>query len=433
MADSPRIAALLKQLEAAPLPTIDLSLDRVREFMDALGNPERNLPPVIHVAGTNGKGSTIAYLRAIYEAYGLKVHVYTSPHLVKFNERIVLAGEQVDDDALGNALERVLELSKSIPVTAFESTTAAAFLLMAECPADLAIIEVGMGGRLDATNIVESPAATVITSISMDHCEFLGDTIDKIATEKAGIIKPYIPCILSKQLDEAAMQTVADVAHHNHALLPRFGKEYTATKTAQGFHWQMDAIKIGNLQPSLAGEHQYENAATAITTVHTLQHLFGWQPEKIRQGIDSATWPARLQRLRQGALYDLVGNKAELWIDGGHNPAAGEIIASWLAGKKGCDITLIVGMVKGKDIQGFLQPIAPLTKQLFSVLIPDATRSYEAEEIAHIASQLNIPNQAHATIESALLAATQSATESSRLVLICGSLALMGKVLEKNS
>jgi dihydrofolate synthase/folylpolyglutamate synthase len=336
---------------------IDLSLERMRHILDRLGHPERRLPPVIHVAGTNGKGSTVAFLRAFLEASGFGVHVYTSPHLVRFNERIRLArpgeGVLVGDDELADALATCERLNAGDPITFFEITTAAAFLLFARNPADVLLLEVGLGGRLDATNVVDRPLATVITSISHDHQEFLGDTIELIATEKAGILKPSVPAIIAPQ-SPGALAVIQRQAARLCAPLRIGGEHWTVTPERDHMVFR-DGYGILHLPvPGLCGHHQVDNAGTAIATLRCLPALqipnaaFG-------QGITSVEWPARMQRLVRGRIAEMAPHGAELWLDGGHNPDGGRAVAGALADldrRVARPLILVVGMLANKDNQG---------------------------------------------------------------------------------
>ncbi|MES2711802.1 MAG: folylpolyglutamate synthase/dihydrofolate synthase family protein, partial [Pseudomonadota bacterium] len=340
-----RSEAILERLHALHPRLIDLSLDRMWGMLAALGHPERRLPPVIHVAGTNGKGSTCAFLRAIAEAAGLRVHVFTSPHLVRFAERIRLAGQLVSEQALADAFEHAERVNAGAPITIFEITTAAAFWLFAEVPADFLILEVGLGGRFDATNVVEAPVATAITSLSMDHMEFLGDTLAAIAFEKAGIIKPAVPCATALHPQEAAAVIAEVAAGHGAPLLAR-GTAWSSAADDGGLRYSDEQGVLDLPAPALPGPHQYENAGIAIAA------LRAWNPPwlsnaAIARGLATATWPARLQRL-DGALARLLPAGWELWLDGGHNAGAGQALAAHLPSWRDQPLHLVVGMKKGK-------------------------------------------------------------------------------------
>lgn len=359
--------------------------------LKAVGHPEKRLPPVIHIAGTNGKGSTLAYLKAILEAAGYKVHRYTSPHLVEFNERIELGGKPIDDTYLYKTLEEARLKTEGINLTFFEGTTLAAFMAFAETPANIVLLETGMGGRLDATNIVDSPLLTIITPISMDHTEFLGTTLKEIAGEKAAIIKQGRPCISAPQLPDAKQVIEAEAVKKKAPLT---------------------FANLSELPLGLLGEHQKINAGVAIAAI---PHLTGFNitDEYIREGLLKANWPARLQKI---TLYG-----RELWLDGGHNPAAGEMIAAW-AKDNHFRVYLICGMLSNKDMEGFMKPIAPYIDILTAIPIPDEEKSATPEELAGIATRLGIKSTTAPDVKTAL--ANVSGT-----ILIAGSLYLAGSVL----
>jgi len=315
-------AILARLLELHP-KLIDLSLDRLTRLLDRLGNPERALPPVIHIAGTNGKGSTGAFLRAGLEAAGKKVHAYTSPHLARFHERIRLAGTLIEEPALAELLAECEVANDGAPITFFEITTAAAFLAFSRTEADYCILEVGLGGRLDATNVIDAPALTIITPVSLDHQGYLGDTLAQIAAEKAGIIKPGVPVVVGRQ-DEDALKVIAEQAARQRAVVHAFGADWSVRREANGFSVQYPKGLLDLPRPALPGDHQLENAGAAIMALSLLGH----DDERSANGaVTRAEWPARMQRLRTGPLIAVAPEGAELWLDGGHNPAAGEAVA----------------------------------------------------------------------------------------------------------
>jgi dihydrofolate synthase/folylpolyglutamate synthase len=422
-----RSEAIIDRLHALHPKLIDLSLGRMQRCLDALGNPERRLPPVIHVAGTNGKGSTCAFLRAIAEAAGLKVHVYTSPHLVRFHERIRLAGELVDEAVLAAALEHVEAVNAGAPITVFEITTAVAFHLFATVPADLLVLEVGLGGRFDATNVVDVPAATAITSISMDHMDFLGDTLGKIAFEKAGIIKPGVPCATGAQRAEAA-EVFERVAAERGATLLRRGRDWEVVRHADAtLTWRDAAISLDLPRPGLPGPHQVDNAGIAIAA------LRAWNPpwltdDAIRAGVARAEWPARMQRLT-GRLAALLPTGWELWLDGGHNAGAGVVIGEHL-GQAFADrpVHVLVGMKGGKQSTEFLAPIVPRATTLWAVREPGQHLAMPVEAI--VAASGGAAREG-GTVEQALRALPKDSPPAR--VLICGSLYLAGEVLKLDS
>jgi len=410
------IEQFLNRLHHPSLAQIDLGLDRMLRLLSMLGNPHKRLPPVIHVAGTNGKGSLIAYLKAIFEAAGLRVHVYTSPHLVEFRERIVLNGKMIENaevQRLATHLARILEQQ---PATFFEATTALAFLAFAQKPADVLLLEVGVGGKLDATNVIDKPILTAITPIAMDHMEYLGDTIQKIAGEKAGIMKKDVPCVVGRQSPEVMAVLEAQTVG---ATLSRLGHEWNMQD-----HSYISPTLTLTLTPALAGEHQFDNAATAVACVEQLKQ-FNITEEHIAQGLQNAVWPARLERLTKGRYAAMID--APLWLDGGHNPQGGEVLGAWLS-QQNVEKYLICGMVQGKDAKGFLEHIAPHATALYAIAIPEEATSQKPETLAASAAQLGLEAQVAASIEIALRSIAERAKKP-YLVCICGSLYLAGKVL----
>ncbi len=415
---------LLQRLLHHPLPEIDLSLARLERFMERIGNPHLRLPPVIHVAGTNGKGSLIAYLRSILTEGGYSCHVYTSPHLVRFHERIVLAGREIEDDALRPLLAEVLEASEEFPITFFEAATAAALLAFARNPADIVLLEVGMGGRYDATNLIEAPALTAITPVSFDHTEFLGDTLGKIAYEKAGIIKRGVPCVIGPQETEAR-ECLLSVGAEQGATLYMYGKEWCLN----GDNYSSRAGEIGPLRPSLPGEFQLRNAATALACMEVLRQRFPVASHMALAGIAGAVWPARLQRLEEGTLVALLAGTRQLWLDGGHNPSAGEAIAGWLRAREE-KVHLIIGMLADKDAHGYLAPLAPYLASVTAVEIPDEKKSANANDLVGIARNIGLECRSLPSVEEALRDKARHSDAAG--VLIGGSLYLAGYVLAKN-
>lgn len=357
--------AALARLQALHPKLIDLSLDRMRRLCSALGDPQDSLPPVIHVAGTNGKGSTVAYLRAMAEAAGLKVHVFTSPHLVRFAERIRLAGTLITDDQLADVLARVETANGGLPITFFEITTAAALVAFAEAPADLCLIEVGLGGVLDATNVV-TPAVSVIAPVDIDHREFLGDTIAQIAVEKAGIIKPGAPAVSARQRPEAedVIDTAAALAGVDLTLM---GRDFDAWNERGRLLVQMQDRLLDLPGPSLPGEHQFANAGLAVAALLALNDP-RIDEAAMATGIAGAVWPARFQRVTAGPLAARAkAAGADLWLDGGHNPHAGQAVARALgdlAARDGRSVALIAGLLANKDATGFFTPFAPPSKRI---------------------------------------------------------------------
>jgi dihydrofolate synthase / folylpolyglutamate synthase len=412
---------------------IDLGLGRVQALLDRLGNPERDLPPVVHVAGTNGKGSVIAYLRAILEAAGYRVHVYTSPHLVRFHERIRLAGELIGEQALIDLIEECERANKGEQITFFEITTAAAFLAFTRTKADIVLLETGLGGRSDATNVVAAPLATVLMPISMDHMQFLGNTLAKIAYEKAGIIKRRRPVIVAPQPPEAA--AVFDrCAAELEAPLFRHGAEWHFAVDAHGFTYREDSGELKLPTPALAGRHQFANAATAIAVARRLNG-FTAAPAHLNAGLKNAAWPARMQRLKRGPLPAMLPPGWELWLDGGHNEEAGQIIADMIADWRRDDpkpVSLIFGMLNTKDPLAFLRHLAALTEDLAAVAIPGDHASLSVADMVGFARQAGLPAAGFESTSAALTAVIVKHDSTPRRVLICGSLYLAGTVLADN-
>ena len=417
-----RAEAIVDRLHALHPKLIDLSLGRMDRALAMLGHPERRLPPVIHVAGTNGKGSTCAFIRAIAEAAGQRVHAYTSPHLVRFHERIRLAGELVTDEALSAALEEVEALNAGEPITVFEITTAVALLLFSRVPADLLVLEVGLGGIYDATNVVARPAATAIASISMDHMDFLGDRLDGIAGEKAGIIKPGVPCATGFQ-DPVAMAVLERVAGEKGAALLARGRDWRCDLVDGGMRYGDGRGVLDLPRPALRGPHQADNAGIAITA------LRAWGPDwltddAIARGVATASWPARMQRL-DGALAALLPAGFELWLDGGHNAGAGVALAEHLADWRDRPLHLIVGMKKGKASEDFLRPLIPFATTLHAVAEPGQHLAMSVEDIVAASGGVALPGP---TVAEALARIVRDGRPGR--VLVCGSLYLAGEVLK---
>jgi dihydrofolate synthase/folylpolyglutamate synthase len=431
------VDAIVARLVALHPKRIDLSLDRVQRLLAALGSPERKLPPVIHVAGTNGKGSTIAFLRAILEAAGQRVHVYTSPHLVRFNERFRLGGPSkgrlVSDDELVAAMEECEHANAGAPITVFEITTAVGLLLFARHPADVLLMEVGLGGRLDATNVVENPIATIVTPISIDHVDFLGDTLEKIATEKAGIFKRDVPVIVAAQNRDVLAVLERQAARLN-APMKIAGEDWTATEERGRLVYQDEAGLLDLPAPKLYGRHQFENAGLAIGALRTVTQ-FKILPAAFEAGMVKADWPARLQRLGHGRLASLVAAGSELWLDGGHNPDGGRAIAAALADleeRVSRPLVLIVGMLASKDCAGFLGNFTGLARRMIAVPVPGAEKGLSAEAVADIARGIGLSATSRENLDEALEAARKLDLDPPPRILITGSLYLAGEVLREN-
>jgi dihydrofolate synthase/folylpolyglutamate synthase len=427
------IDAILARLLTLHPKLIDLTLDRMWRILERLDHPERKLPPVIHVAGTNGKGSTIAFMRAMLEAAGQRVHVYTSPHLVRFNERFRIGGEFVSDAELGDALAECERVNGGEPITVFEITTATALLLFSRHPADVLLLEVGLGGRLDATNVIENPLATVITPISLDHAEYLGDSIDKIAAEKAGIIKRGVPVVVGPQPPEA-LAVIEKEAQRARAPT-RISGEYWSAGEERGRLVYQDEDRLLDLPaPKLYGRHQFENAGLAVAALRAVPS-FNLPVAAFEQGVTDAEWPARMQRLTQGNLVALAPAGSELWLDGGHNPEGGRVIAAAigeLEERVSRPLVVIVGMLSSKDSKGFLRNFAGLARRVIAVSIPDQKNAVPPEDLAATARAVGIPASSRSNIEAAFAAVGQLELDPPPRILITGSLYLAGEVLRVN-
>lgn len=423
---------ILERLQALHPRRIDLSLGRIERLLAALDHPERRLPPIVHVAGTNGKGSTVAFLRAMLEAAGKRVHVYTSPHLVRFHERIRVAGRLIDEDRLADVLTRCEIVNRDRPITFFEITTAAAFLAFAETPADAAILEVGLGGRLDATNVV-IPKVSAITPVSIDHRDFLGNTLAEIAGEKAGILKPGVPAAIGPQI-AAARAVIEARAKDIGTPLIRFGAEWRATPTSSGMSYEGPSGSLELPHPALAGAHQIANAGCAIASLSVLAPEI-WNRTTIAKGLATVEWPGRLQKLSRGPLVDIVSADAPtgstVWLDGGHNPDAGRALAEWAAHDQR-PLYLVAGMLNTKDASGFFAPLQPYVQAAATIVVPGAEASLSAEALAGYAFAAGLTARHEPDIATALTELAKLAREPARF-LICGSLYLAGKVLEENA
>jgi dihydrofolate synthase/folylpolyglutamate synthase len=431
------LGAVIARLSALHPIKIDLSLDRMHRVLQQLGHPERKLPPVIHVAGTNGKGSTIAYLRAILEAANLRVHTFTSPYLVRVNEcfRIGRAGGGVlvGDDELRAALERCEAANAGAPLTVFEGKTAAAFCLFAENPADVVLLEVGLGGRLDSTNVIEKPLASVIAPVGMDHMDFLGNTLTSIAGEKAGIIKRGVPVISAEQADEA-MAAIEAQAQRMRAPLFAAGQQWHAGVERGRLVYQDDRGLMDLAAPKLFGRHQFDNAGLAIATLRATD-AFRISQAAFEAGIIGAEWPARMQRLSSGRLVEQAPAGAEIWLDGGHNAEGGRVVAAALGDleeRVPRQLVIIAGMMGNKDAGGFLANFAGQTRHIVAVPIPDTDNAMLPERLADAARQLGMRVEIADSVEAALRSLAKLAYEMPPRILITGSLYLAGHVLDLN-
>jgi len=405
---------------------IDLTLDRVTRLLKKLNNPEDKISQVVHIAGTNGKGSTQAFLRAAIESSGESAHVYTSPHLTRFHERIRVAGSLISENVLADILNECELANNGKPITYFEITTCAAFLIFSRIKADYTLLEVGLGGRLDATNILKKPKLTIITPISMDHVQFLGSTIEQIANEKAGIIKEGIPCIVGHQSKDAI-----DV-------IKKRAIELKSKLKIYGEHWQVyaksdklifkDAMGFLELPlPKLIGQHQIENAGTAIAAMRELSI----PDEACKESMKNVYWPARMQRLESGPLVKMA-NESEIWLDGGHNQAAGIAISKVLEQlPRGRTNILICGMLKTKDLKAFLNPLFNSAKFLYGIRIQGEENSNSAETIVNQAREIGFSAFKTQKVSDAILQIIKAHPNSR--IIICGSLFLAGKILQDNA
>lgn len=414
-------ALLARMLEFHP-KIIDLTLDRVWRLLAALDHPERALPPVVHIAGTNGKGSTLAMIRAGLEGAGAVVHAYTSPHLARFHERIRLGGTLIAEEALSAVLDECLAANGDDAITYFEITTCAALLAFARTPADYTLLEVGLGGRLDATNVIDRPALCVITPVSLDHQQYLGETVAEIAGEKAGILKRGVPCVVGPQGD-AALAVIEDRAARLGAPLMVYGQHWHVTREGGRLVYQDEQGLLDLPLPVLPGPHQIANAGMALAALRALGR------GEAEAAVTRAEWPARMQRLRNGPLVDAFP-QGTIWLDGGHNPAAGAAIAGTLAGMGVGRLWLICGMLNTKDVTGFMTPLRDVAQHLHAVSIPGEAATLPASRTAEAARAAGIAaSEAESVAEALGMIAAQDPRAQ---VLICGSLYLAGAVLREN-
>ncbi len=414
MGESTKTDPILERLTRLHPKLIDLSLDRVERLLGKLGQPHLALPPVVHVAGTNAKGSVIAMMRAVLEAANYKVHVHTSPHLVRFNERIRLGGDLIGDEALKEILEECETENGGDPITFFEITTVAAMLAFSRAPADMVLLESGLGGRLDATNVVPDPLLTIITPVSLDHQQFLGDSLAEIAGEKAGILKPGVACVVAEQPREALDAIIEKAAGIGAPLI------------IEGRDWAPRPLPRLNL----AGPHQARNAGIAVAALERLKG-FELSDEALERGLSHVDWPARLQRLEQGALAGLLRPDLELWLDGGHNQAAAAVLAEWLETVSPKPLHLVMGMLNSKDPAAFLATLKPNITSFRAVAIPGEAASLGADELAAGADIPGVAASPATSVATALGEITRDETGPGR-ILIAGSLYLAGKVLAEN-
>ena len=434
---SPPLGDILARLTELHPKRIDLTLDRMWRILERLDHPERKLPPVIHVAGTNGKGSTVAYLRGMLEAAGLRVHAYTSPHLVRINERFRIGaaggGVLVGDDELRDVLAHCETANGGEPITVFEMETAAAFELFARHPADVVLLEVGLGGRLDATNVVERPLASVITPIGIDHREFLGDTVMKIAAEKAGIIKRGVPVVYADQQPEVAA-VIEQHANRLRAPLYGCGEGWQVSVERGRLVYQDERGLLDLAAPRLFGRHQFDNAGLAIATLRAIDTLT-IDAKAIEAGISGAQWPARMQRLPSGSLVAQGPADCEVWLDGGHNVDGGRVVAAALGDleeRVSRPLVVIAGMMGNKDASGFLANFSGLTRHVIAVPIPDQENAMPPSALADAARSLGMRVEVAGSVAAALQSLARLAYETPPRILITGSLYLAGSVLASN-
>lgn len=417
--------AILARMMALHPKIIDLTLDRMWRLLEALDNPQEKLPPVVHLAGTNGKGSTQAMIRAGLEGRGDKVHAYTSPHLARFHERIRLAGELIDETHLSAVLDECWEANNKQNITYFEITTCAALLAFSRAAADYTLLEVGLGGRLDATNVIETPELTVITPVSKDHEQFLGETIAEIAAEKAGILKRGVPCVVGPQSEEA-MEVIEQAAARVGAPLISYGQHWHVFEERGRLVFQDERGLLDLPLPALAGAHQIQNAGAALAA---LRHL-GADEAACEAAMRNVSWPARMQRLKEGPLVDAAAH-AELWLDGGHNAAAGQALADVIAKLPKRPTHLVCGMLNTKDIAGYLTPLAQVADTLMAVSIPGEANTLPAEATARAAEEAGLKASESANVLEAVTDIVSRFPEGR--ILICGSLYLAGAVLRENA
>ncbi len=406
----------------------DIDLVNIKALLDRLGNPERKIKNVVHVAGTNGKGSTIAFLHAILIAAGYKVNKYISPHLIRFNERITLMNKEVEDNILYSALEECRNKADGLDLTFFEATTAAAFLLFSNADADISFIETGMGGRLDATNVICNPLISVITPISYDHCEYLGSTLISIAKEKAGIIKKNSKCVISwqeREVKDFLIKKAEELCSQSHV----FGRDWNLRKNEQGFSY-IDSEELNLPKPSLVGIHQTLNAATAIATTKKLN--FSISNNQMVEGIKNAYWPARMQRITKGVLYAMLPESYELWLDGAHNPSGAQMVAATLLNMAKMKTIMINGRSKGRDIKGFLVHFKDIIELLYAVKVQWEPMSEDPEKIVDVAKEIGFKASVMPSIKDALNECIKLHGNTPVRILVVGSLYFAGDVMTAN-
>jgi dihydrofolate synthase/folylpolyglutamate synthase len=436
--DDTRSSAVLERLLSLHPKKIDLALDRIQRLLNDLGSPEKRLAPVIHVAGTNGKGSVCAFSRAMLEAQGLKVHVHISPHLVRFHERIRIAGELISEDELTATLEEVERINAGRPITYFEITNAAMFLAFSRHPADAVVLEVGLGGKYDATNVIDKPAMTIVQPVGLDHQDFFGSDIRNIAAEKAGIIKPGVPVIIGPQ-EDAALEVIVSRADKLSAPAFVFGQDFSAHQEHGRMVYEDDMGLLDLPLPKLIGRHQIENSAVAIAGLRHANKGWG-EDAAIEKGLRTVEWPARLQRLTKGPLVSMAPKGAEVWLDGGHNPHCAAAVSRAIADleeRSDRPLYLICGMLRTKDAVGFLSAFRGLARHVVTVTVPGEAASLGAGALYDMARAAGLDAAPAEDLEDAMLQlqawARAHPKEPPPRILICGSLYLAGQVLRENA
>ncbi len=405
---------------------LNYSLDRIKDFLNRLNNPEKIIPPVIHISGTNGKGSTLAFIRYIMQSAGYKVHAYTSPHLINFNERIVIAGNNINDNELYNLLEECREIVRGQPITLFEASTITAFLAFSRHKADVTLVEVGMGGRLDATNVINNPFLTIITSISHDHTEYLGPTLEIIAGEKAGIMKPDIPCVIATQ-KKSVMNILEHYSVMSKSPIYRGDYEWSCKKKHDKIIFQSSVQTIELPLPALIGDHQITNAGNAIAACSILSGKYGFniREEDIAVGLRNTRWPARLEHIQKGRLSSMLPKNWNLFLDGAHNSDGAKVLAEWIQDNFANGVYVIFGTTRNKNIDEFLYYLQPYTKLLCAVCVKSELHAVNTNLIKEKANNINIPSVTCESIEDAILNHIFKCTdEKIKTILICGSLFL---------
>ncbi|MBT7731783.1 MAG: bifunctional folylpolyglutamate synthase/dihydrofolate synthase [Rhodospirillaceae bacterium] len=426
---------LIERLERLHPKIIDLSLDRLNNLLNALDNPQKRLPPIIHVAGTNGKGSTIAILRSIQNAAGLSIHAYTSPHLVHLNERFIIAGKEITEKSLIQTLTECENANAGAEITFFEIITAAGLLAFSKIKADLLLLEVGLGGRFDATNVVSNPILSIITPISLDHQQYLGDTLEKIAYEKAGILKEKRPAIIGQQGPEA-LKVIKLKAEETGSPLFIFQRDWNITETKSAIKFEVEGSTSYFEKPNLKGIHQIQNAGIAIAATHYLKEVLPIKNGSIDQGLLTVKWPARLQKINEGPLINILPTNVELWIDGGHNQNASLLIAhtirNWKIKNPCLSIHMVFGCLSNRETKALLQPFINIIDLVQTVKIPEQANSASRELVAHTAKSMGFRANPADTVTKAIKNIISLST-GKRLILIYGSLYLSGSVLADNS